>query len=487
MAAKKGNGKRSAQSQGSAEDLNMYHAYERQFDRAAAVLKFPEHLLEQIKTCNNVYEFNFPIRMGKKLAMFSGWRAEHSHHRKPLKGGIRYAEHVDKDEVMALASLMTFKCAIVNVPFGGSKGAVRINPYITPVDVLERVTRRYAAELIWKGFISPGSNVPAPDMGTGEREMAWIADTYDAMHRGGIDNFACVTGKPVSQGGIQGRTEATGRGVFYGIREALSFKQDAKKLGLEVGLEGKRVAIQGYGNVGWHAAHIFAKEGGARIVAIGEWNGWLENPKGIDVDALEIYRKENGTMLGFPGAKTHRKPQGMLEVECDVLVPAALQNQITLENVDRLNCKMVAEAANGPTTPDAEKKLIARGIPVIPDIYLNAGGVCVSYFEWTKNIGHIRYGRMGKRLEAAKENQLLDAIEHAMGRKLDASDRRVFGRGADEIDIVRSGLEGTMVDAYREIRAAFKRNRRVRDLRTAAYAVAIEKVAASYESLGIWP
>ncbi len=487
MAAKKSTGKRSSKNGGPAEDLNMYHAYERQFDRAAEVLRLPADLLTQIKICNNVYEFQFPVRMGRKLAVFSGWRAEHSHHRKPLKGGIRFAEHVDKDEVMALASLMTFKCAIVNVPFGGSKGAVRINPYVTPVDVLERVTRRYAAELIWKGFISPGSNVPAPDMGTGEREMAWIADTYDAMHRGGIDNFACVTGKPVSQGGIQGRTEATGRGVYYGIREALSYKQDAKKIGLSVGLEGKAVAIQGYGNVGRHAAQIFAAEGGARIVAIGEWNGWLHNPKGIDLEALDVFRKETGGLLGFPGAKTYRKPQGMLEVECDVLVPAALQNQICLENVDRLNCKVVAEAANGPTTPGAEAKLRKRGVPVIPDIYLNAGGVCVSYFEWTKNIGHIRYGRMGKRLEAAKENQLLDSIEHSMGRKLEPAERRVFGRGADEIDIVRSGLEGTMVDAYRELRAAFKRNRKVHDLRTAAYAVAIEKVAESYSSLGIWP
>jgi len=479
--------KSSKAKKGSTEDLNMYHAYERQFDRAAAALKFPEHLLMQIKSCNNVYEFSFPVKVGRRLEIFQGWRAEHSHHRKPLKGGIRYAEHVDKDEVRALASLMTFKCAIVNVPFGWSKGAVKINPYTTPPEVLERVTRRYAAELIWKGFIGPGSNVPAPDMGTGEREMAWIADTYDAMNRGGIDNFACVTGKPVGQGGIQGRTEATGRGVYYGVREALSYKQDTKKMGLTPGIEGKAVAIQGYGNVGKHAAHIFQKEGGARIVAIGEWNGWLHNPNGIDLDALDAHRAETGSLLEFPGAKTRRTAKNMLEVECDVLVPAALQNVITLENVDRLKCKMVAEAANGPTTPEAEKHLIERGIVVIPDIYLNAGGVTVSYFEWTKNIGHIRYGRMGKRLEAAKENQMIHAIERAMGQDFDLADRRLYGRGADEIDIVRSGLEGTMVDAYREIRAVFKRNRRIRDLRTAAYGVAIEKVAAAYKSLGVWP
>ena len=308
------------------------------------------------------------------------------------------------------------------------------------------------------------------------------------MHRGGMDNFACVTGKPVTQGGISGRTEATGRGVFYGVREALSHKPDMRKLGMDPGVEGKRVAIQGYGNVGYHAARIFFHEGGAKIVAIGEWNGWLENPEGIDIDALDAYREENKTILDFPGAKTRRRnPEQMLEVECDILVPAALQNQITLENADRLNCKIVAEAANGPTTPEGEERLIERNILVIPDIYLNAGGVTVSYFEWTKNIGHIRYGRMGKRLEAAKESKMIHSIERIIGQPFDESDRRQFGRGADEIDIVRSGLEGTMVDAYREIRAVFKRNRKVRDLRTGAYAVAIEKVARTYESLGVWP
>ena len=469
------------------EDLNMYHIYDRQFDRAAQVLKFSGSLLEQIKTCNNIYEFTFPVRVGKKLRMFTGWRAEHSHHRKPVKGGIRFAEDVDADEVRALAALMTFKCALVNVPFGGSKGAVKINPHEVPLDVLERATRRYAAELCWKDFIGPGINVPAPDMGTGEREMAWIADTYDGLNRGGIDNFACVTGKPVSQGGIAGRTEATGRGVVYGCREALSFQADAKKFGMRPGLEGQRVVIQGYGNVGWHAAHIFAKEEGAKIIAIGEYNGWLHNPDGIDLDALEEYRRENGTMLHFPGAYTFAEPEKVLEVECDILVPAALQNQITLNNVDRINCKMLAEAANGPTTPGAEEKLLARNIVIIPDIYLNAGGVTVSYFEWTKNIGHIRFGRMGKRLEAFKENQFMDAVERVTGGEFEPAERRMFGRGADEVDIVRSGLEGTMIDAYREIRAVFKRKRGVKDLRTAAYAVAIEKVAHAYENLGIFP
>jgi glutamate dehydrogenase (NAD(P)+) len=469
------------------ESRNLYEIVQRQFEKAAATLRFPEYLLRQIRTCNNIYEFHFPVRVGRRLQMFTGWRAEHSHHRKPLKGGIRYNADVDADEVKALAALMTFKCALVNVPFGGSKGGVRVNPYTTPAEVLERITRRYTAELCWKGFIGPGINVPAPDMGTGEREMAWIADTYDGLHQGEIDNFACVTGKPTSQGGIAGRTEATGRGTVYGVREALSHAEDARRIGLSPGLEGKRVVLQGYGNVGRHAARIFAHEEGARIIAIGEWNGWILNRDGLDLERLEAWRSETGSILGFPDAETHEDPPRVLEVECDILVPAALQNQITLGNVDRLRCKLLAEAANGPTTPAAEERLHAAGVLVLPDIYLNSGGVTVSYFEWTKNIGHMRFGRMGKRLEAAKENRMISAIERVTGNAFDPADRRLFGHGADEIDIVRSGLEGAMVDAYREIRAVHKRKRQIKDLRTAAYVVAIEKVAAAYENLGIFP
>jgi glutamate dehydrogenase (NAD(P)+) len=469
------------------ESRNLYEIVQRQFEKAAATMRHPEYLLRQIRTCDNIYEFHFPVRVGRRLQVFTGWRAEHSHHRKPLKGGIRYNADVDGDEVKALAALMTYKCALVNVPFGGSKGAVRVNPYTTPADVLQRITRRYTAELCWKGFIGPGINVPAPDMGTGEREMAWIADTYDGLHQGEIDNFACVTGKPTSQGGIAGRTEATGRGTVYGVREALSYADDIRQIGLSPGLEGKRIVIQGYGNVGSHAARIFAAEEGATITAIGEWNGWIHDPKGIDIERLDAWRAENGSILGFPDAETHEDPPKVLEVECDILVPAALQNQITLENVDRLRCKVVAEAANGPTTPAAEERLNAGGILVLPDIYLNAGGVTVSYFEWTKNIGHMRFGRMGKRLEAAKESRMIAAIERVTGDALGSSDRRLFGHGADEIDIVRSGLEGAMVDAYREIRAVHRRKRQIKNLRTAAYVVAIDKVAATYENLGIFP
>lgn len=459
-----------------------------QFDIAAEAIRLPEDVRRQIRECNAVVEFKFPVRVGKRLEMYTGWRAEHSHHRKPTKGGIRYAEHVSADEVCALAALMSYKCALVNVPFGGSKGAVRVNPYTTPVDVLERITRRYTAELINKRFIGPGINVPAPDMGTGEREMAWISDTYDAMTQGDLNSFACVTGKPVSQGGIAGRSEATGRGVYYGTREAVNFEQDMTRLRLAPGIEGKTVVVQGYGNVGRCAAQIFHTEGRAKIVAIGEYNGYIHNKDGIDVDALEKHRKKTKSILGFKGAKTVTKdPAAVLELPCDILVPAALENQITAQNAKKLKCKIIAEGANGPTTPAAEKILLKRGILIIPDIFLNAGGVTVSYFEWTKNIGHIRFGRMGKRLEAGREHRIIEAVEKSTGRTIDDHDRQHFGKGADEIDIVRSGLEGTMIEAYGEMRDTLRRSSRIKDLRTAAFAVAIKKIAASYGSLGIFP
>ncbi len=469
------------------EDLNLKHIVFRQFERAAQALRIPKFLQERIRQGNNIIEVRFPVRVGNSIKIFTGWRAEHSHHRKPTKGGIRFAPHVDADEVEALAALMTFKCALVNVPFGGSKGAVRIDPRRTPVEVLERVTRRFTAELTWKNFIGPAVNVPAPDMGTGEREMAWIVDTYSALAGHDMNSFASVTGKPVSQGGIQGRTEATGRGVFYGTREALSHASALKARRLAPGIDGKTVVVQGFGNVGSCAARIFRQEGGAKVIAIGEWNGFLVNEKGIDVAALDDHVASGGKFLGFKGAKAHADATKVLEVPCDVLIPAALENQITGRTARRLKCNVVAEAANGPTTPDAEEILLAKNVLVIPDIYLNAGGVTVSYFEWAKNIGHIRFGRMGKRLEAAREQSIVRAIEDATGRKVDDSRMHHFGEGANELDIVRSGLEGTMVEAYREMLAMREKNRRVKDLRTAAFAVATDKIANAYESLGIFP
>jgi glutamate dehydrogenase (NAD(P)+) len=324
-------------------------------------------------------------------------------------------------------------------------------------------------------------------MGTGEREMAWIADTYSAIKHGELDAMACVTGKPVSQGGISGRREATGRGVYYGIKEALSHKDDCDRMRLDMGVEGKRIVIQGFGNVGYHAARILQHEGGAKIIGIGEYNGSIRNDEGIDVEALYAHRVKTGYIQGFPGVRELPTSADSLAIPCDVLVPAALENQITLANVASLRCNMLAEGANGPTTPDAEEALLEQGVFVLPDIYLNSGGVTVSYFEWTKNISHMRFGRMAKRFESGREQRMLDLIEHATGKTLTDESRAALGTGADEIDLVRSGLENTMIDAYREMRAVREREPRVKDLRTAAYCVAIRKVATSYTELGIFP
>ncbi len=471
----------------SAEDLNLNHIVAKQFDKAAQHLKLPRGLLEQIKTCNNVYYVQFPVKFGRRYEMFSGWRAEHSHHRKPLKGGIRYSRMVDQDEIMALAALMTYKCAIVNVPFGGSKGGVQLRARNYSAEQLEKITRRFTAELIRKKFIGPGINVPAPDYGTGPREMAWIADTYDAFHPGEIDNMACVTGKPLSQGGIRGRTEATGRGVVFALRELFRHPQELKRCGLKGNLEGKRVSVQGFGNVGSHVAAILHEEDGAKIVAVGEWDGTVYDPRGIDVAALERHRKKTGSIRGFRGAKTLRAPADCLEVECDILVPAALENQITRANASKLRCRVVAEAANGPTTPLAEDHLHKRNILVLPDIFMNAGGVTVSYFEWTKNISHMRYGRLEKRLDHAKSSSLVGAIESLVEGRFPERLREGLLRGTDERDLVNSGLEETMITAFEEILEIRNRYRSIRDMRTAAYVSAIQKVATSYLELGVFP
>ena len=433
------------------EDLNLNNIVARQFHRAAEAMDLPEGLLKQIRACNAIYFIQFPVKFGDSYEIFYAWRAEHSHHRKPSKGGIRYSELVDQDEIIALAALMTYKCAIVNVPYGGAKGGISFNPKNYSREQIEKITRRYTSELIAKNFIGPGIDVPAPDVGTGEREMAWIADTYDAFHPGGIDNLACVTGKPVTQGGVRGRKEATGRGVAFGLQKALDTPNDFKKLGMSRGLDGKTVAIQGFGNVGYHAAKFLA-ESGAKVVAVGEWNGGVQDPKGIDIEALDAHRHETGGIIGFPGAKGLENPGDVLELECDILIPAALENQLTRDNAPFVKAKIVAEAANGPTTTEAEKILLDRGAFIIPDIYLNAGGVVVSYFEWGKNLSHMRYGLLQKRLEEAKNETLLKAAEELSGRSLSDGLRRKMSVPPSEEALVNSGLEEKMARAYEEIR-----------------------------------
>ncbi|GJM44922.1 MAG: glutamate dehydrogenase [Gemmatimonadota bacterium] len=458
-----------------------------QFDRAAVSTKIHPGLLQQIKVCNNVYSVQFPIKHGKDYVIIEGFRAEHSHHLKPVKGGIRYSEAVTRDEVMALAALMTYKCAIVDVPFGGSKGGVKINPRKFRTSELEKITRRYAAELIKKDFLGPHVNVPAPDMGTGPREMAWIVDTYDAFHPGEPDNQACITGKPFQQGGIQGRVEATGRGVQFGIREAFSHPEDLAGFGMKPGLAGKRVAIQGFGNVGFHAAKFLHEEDDVKIVAVGEWDGGIYDAKGIDPEKLQRHMKRTGSVLNFPGAKNMKKGNDVLFLDVDMVIPAALENQINARNVHRVRAKIIAEAANGPITASADETLRKRNVMIIPDMYLNAGGVTVSYFEWTKNLSHMHYGRMSQHLESMEAETIIRAIEANTGKEIDPLARKILLRSHDELALVNSGLEDTMRCAYRDIRTLMLRRKKVQDLRMASYALAIEKISGAYLDLGIFP
>lgn len=466
----------------------LYDNVNTQFDRAASVVtKVHPGLLKQIKVCNNVYAVRFPIPKGKDYIIVEGFRAEHSHHLKPAKGGIRYSDEVTMDEVMGLAALMTYKCAVVDVPFGGSKGGIKINPREFTVAELERITRRYAAELIKKDFLGPYVNVPAPDVGTGPREMAWIVDMYDAMHPGAPDAQACVTGKPFKLGGIDGRNEATGRGVQFGIREAFSFAEDLKPLGLSAGLEGKTCVVQGFGNVGYHAARYLSLEDGVKIIAIGEWDCAIVNEKGIDIEALKKHQTAKGTILGFPGTKAMKRREDCLTLACDILLPAALENQIHRGNAKDVKAKVVGEAANGPITAAADEILRKRGVMVIPDIYLNAGGVTVSYFEWTKNLQHMNYGRLSRQLDKIESEMFIRQTELLTGKKFDPKVRSMLLRSHDELTIVNSGLEDTMKTAYQEIRTTMKKNKKIEDLRMASYVLAIEKIASTYLDLGIFP
>ena len=456
------------------------------FDQAAAVTDHPPGLLEQIKRCNSVYCVQFPLRTSRGYEVIKGWRAQHSHHKLPVKGGIRFSEEANEDEVVALAALMTYKCAVMDIPFGGAKGAVKINPANYTEPELERITRRYTAELIKKNFIGPGLDVPAPDYATGQREMAWIADTYAAFHPGQIDSLGCVTGKSVSQGGIRGRLEATGRGVVFGLREICSHAADMKKLGLTPGFEGKSVVIQGLGNVGYHTA-LFCQALGANLVGLAEQEGAIYNPRGLNLEDVVKHRKKTGSILHFPGASNLAHRNEALELDCDILIPAALENQITEKNAPRVRAKIVAEAANGPTSAAAEQILVRKKVMVIPDIYLNAGGVTVSYFEWLKNLSHVRFGRMGKRFEQRTFESVLGAIEDTTGKDVSDAQRSAIARGPDEIDLVNSGLEETMVTAYHQIHEIWKSDRRIKTLRTAAFVSALNKIATSYAELGIFP
>ena len=462
-------------------NVNLY------FERAAAVSPHPRHLLDLIRSCQGCYSFQFPVRHADgRIELIRAWRAEHSHHKLPTKGGIRYSAAVDESEVKALAALMTYKCAVVDVPFGGAKGAVQIDPRRYTVEQLERITRRYTHELGKKNLIGPGVDVPAPDAGTGEREMAWVVDTYMALNPGQLDGPACVTGKPIAEGGIRGRKEATGLGLTFALAEACSHADDMKSRGLSPGLDGKRIVLQGIGNVGYYTAK-FCRERGARVVAFALPEGAILNPGGLDEAAVVEHRTRTGSILNFPGATSLARSADALELDCDVLVPAAVENQLTADNAGRIKARIILEGANGPTTPDADDIFRTRGILVIPDIYANAGGVTVSYFEWLKNLFHVRFGRLERRRQAAAELRFLQAIERITARTVAAGEHPELLQAPDELSIVRSGLEETMAVAYGEIREALQQHSDLRDLRTAAYFTALSKVAQVYLERGIFP
>ena len=460
------------------------------FKRATALMDLSPGLEEKIRICNSTYTVRFGVRLRGDIKTFTGYRSVHSEHMEPVKGGIRYALSVNQDEVEALAALMTYKCALVETPFGGSKGGLCIDPRAWDEHELEQITRRFAYELIKRDLIHPAQNVPAPDMGTGEREMAWIADQYARMNTTDINAKACVTGKPPHAGGIQGRVEATGRGVQYALREFFRHKEDAAKARLSGDLDGKRVIIQGLGNVGYHAAKFLSEEDGCKVVAVIERDGALLDDKGLDIEAIFQWIKAHGTIKAFPHATYTENGAAVLEHDCDILIPAALEGVINLGNAARIRAPLIVEAANGPITFGADEILRQKGVVIIPDMYANAGGVTVSYFEWVKNLSHIRFGRMQRRAEEARHHLLVEELEKlsedkGLGWTLSPGFKDKYLKGAGELELVRSGLDDTMRGAYQAMREIWHGRDDVTDLRVAAYIVSIGRVATTYRSKGL--
>lgn len=460
------------------------------FNHAAALMDIPPGLEEKIRVCNSTYTVRFGVRLRGGIQTFTGYRSIHSEHMEPVKGGIRYSLDVNQDEVEALAALMTFKCALVETPFGGSKGGLCINPRDYEEHELELITRRFAYELIKRDLINPSQNVPAPDMGTGEREMAWMADQYARMQTTDINARACVTGKPLNAGGIAGRVEATGRGVQYALREFFRHPEDMAKAGLDGSLDGKRIVVQGLGNVGWHASHFLSTEDGSLITAVIERDGAIVNPKGIDVSKARAHLMETGSIKGCPEGEYVEDGRKVLEADCDILLPAAMEGVIAEDNVGRIKAPLIIEAANGPVTAEADMILKDKGTVIIPDLYANAGGVTVSYFEWVKNLSHIRFGRMQRRQEEASHKMLVDELNRilsasGMSERVSADFTEKYLHGAGELELVRSGLDDTMRSSYQAMREVWHSRPDVKDLRIAAYIISIERVVASYKAKGL--
>ncbi|MCU7946364.1 MAG: Glu/Leu/Phe/Val dehydrogenase, partial [Candidatus Thiodiazotropha sp. (ex Cardiolucina cf. quadrata)] len=456
--------------------LTFRQSVDHMVDRALALMELEPGIANAIKSCTSVLQVSFPVEIRGKVEVFTGWRAVHSIHRLPAKGGLRYSESVDQHEVEALAALMTYKCAIVDVPFGGSKGGLYINPNNYSRNELKLITRRFARELAAPGFLNPATNVPAPDMGTGQREMAWIADTYKHLYPEDINALACVTGKPVAHGGINGRTEATGRGVQYALQSFFRHKEELNATGLDGDLEDKRIIIQGLGNVGYHAAKFLSEEDGAKIIGIIECDGAIYNPEGIHVEEAHYHRCAHGGLKGFAGGSFIENGPSLLEYECDILIPAAIEGVISENNALKIHTKLIAEAANGPITFEADRLLRSRGITILPDAYVNAGGVVVSYFEWIRNLSHMRFGRIERRLDEARGQHVVAALEQTTGKQVPNWISANLSRGADELDLVRSGLDDSMRLAMQEIIDIRSRKPEIEDYRTAAYIIALQKL-----------
>ena len=454
------------------------------FDQALSYTEISPDLAKRIRVSNSTYTINFGVKLRNEIHTFTGWRSVHSEHFEPAKGGIRYDINASQEEVEALAALMTYKCAIIEVPYGGSKGALKINPKDWTKSEIEKITRRFAQELIKRDLIHPAQNVPAPDVGTGAEEMAWIADEYRRIYPTDINALACVTGKPIQKGGLVGRSEATGRGVQYIIREFFRHEEDYLKAGFKGGLKDKKVVVQGLGNVGYHAAKFLQEEDGCRIVCVMEHNGAILNPDGLNVKKIKQYQSEHGSFEGCSEGKFETNTSECLTMKCDILIPAAKENVIDKTNAEGIQAKLIVEAANGPITFEADGLLNDRNITIIPDIMANAGGVAVSYFEWIRNLRHIRFGRLEKRRNAFQFDTLISAIETMTGKEMPEKFKEQFIEGANEIDLVRSGLDDMMREAYQKIRESMIEND-IPNLRTAAYKVALDRIAVSYDSIGL--
>ena len=467
------------------ESMSFREGVDRMVDRATLAAGLDPATASVIKACDAVLQIKFPVRLRGSIQVFTGWWAVHSAHRLPAKGGLRFAPQVSQDETEALSALMSYKCAIADIPFGGAKGGLVIDPSKYHVDELAEITRRFARELARRDLLNPATNVPAPDMGTSSREMAWIADTYKTLFPEDVNQEACVTGKPVTRGGIPGRTDAVGKGLQFALQEFFRHPEELERAGLSDGLTGQRVVIQGLGNVGYHTAKYLSEEDNVKVIAIIEHDGVVFNEDGLNVHDVRQHFAENGALKGFQKAEYSREGSEALEMDCEILIPAALESQIHAGNAMNIQASLIVEAANGPVTYEADEILQRRGVVMLPDIYVNAGGVTVSYFEWARNLSHMRFGRLQRRYEELRGTSYLAALENMTGRAASRELRTEIVRGASELDLVRSGLDDTMRAAFLDIREVMKHNDSIQDYRTAAYVIAIQKLAQSYYDMGL--